>query len=504
MGERKYRTKTSTSQTTAAAGIDPVDDAKGTPVLDDDTGLDPERHIRYVLGQHAAKPTPFQIAGPEPPAQTVPGRVAQVVTDVDSTSASRHVWMVLALLIVTFCLGTTAVALLLRSVGASADTAAHVYASDRSPSHPTPSLPELPNAAQDTRAAHRNVADLRPIVVNINHEDLSSPPQELHASGKRAEVPEYTVIDLGIVAPVSGVGLGRLAINDLGQVGMTGWSTKGERHAWLWFQGRLKDVTTLGGAHTEIRDLNNHGLATGFADTPDGKEEHAVVWSAAGITDLGTLKGGKSYGLSINDGGQVVGTARTAGSAEYRAFIWDSTRGMRDLNEIAGTTSGLLLTAGYGINADGQVVGSARTSQGATHGFLWDKHRVVDLGVFGFDSFASALNNDGQAVGTSFTPQRFLHTFLISGGSQIDLGTSRDANSFGLGINGKGDVVGASGGATIWDHSHGMRDINSLIQPNSGWLLLEATDVNDAGQIVGYGLRRGELHGFLLTPYVKR
>ena len=38
----------------------------------------------------------------------------------------------------------------------------------------------------------------------------------------------------------------------------------------------------------------------------------------------------------------------------------------------------------------------------------------------------------------------------------------------------------------------------------AGWLLTEATDVNDSGQIVGYGLRRGELHGFLLSPNLKQ
>ena len=39
-----------------------------------------------------------------------------------------------------------------------------------------------------------------------------------------------------------------------------------------------------------------------------------------------------------------------------------------------------------------------------------------------------------------------------------------------------------------------------MIPPESGWQLQEATDINDAGQIVGHGLIDGETHGFVLTP----
>lgn len=47
-----------------------------------------------------------------------------------------------------------------------------------------------------------------------------------------------------------------------------------------------------------------------------------------------------------------------------------------------------------------------------------------------------------------------------------------------------------------------MVDLNSLIDPLSGtgWSLLEATDINDAGQIVGTGLYGGLTRAFLLTP----
>jgi len=45
-----------------------------------------------------------------------------------------------------------------------------------------------------------------------------------------------------------------------------------------------------------------------------------------------------------------------------------------------------------------------------------------------------------------------------------------------------------------------MYDLNTLIPANSGWVLIAASHINDAGQIVGVGLLNGNLHGFLLTP----
>jgi probable HAF family extracellular repeat protein len=46
-----------------------------------------------------------------------------------------------------------------------------------------------------------------------------------------------------------------------------------------------------------------------------------------------------------------------------------------------------------------------------------------------------------------------------------------------------------------------MKDLNNLILPTSGWTLNYACDINDLGQIVGYGTNpNGVTHAFLLTP----
>jgi probable HAF family extracellular repeat protein len=44
-----------------------------------------------------------------------------------------------------------------------------------------------------------------------------------------------------------------------------------------------------------------------------------------------------------------------------------------------------------------------------------------------------------------------------------------------------------------------MVDLNNLTDSMAGWELAVATDINESGQIVGYGTFNGEKHGFLLS-----
>jgi probable HAF family extracellular repeat protein len=65
-------------------------------------------------------------------------------------------------------------------------------------------------------------------------------------------------------------------------------------------------------------------------------------------------------------------------------------------------------------------------------------------------------------------------------------------------------VVGFSAVANKSDHaflysSGTMQDLNDLITPNSGWTLLDATAINEAGQITGFGSIGGQTHVFLLN-----
>jgi probable HAF family extracellular repeat protein len=48
-----------------------------------------------------------------------------------------------------------------------------------------------------------------------------------------------------------------------------------------------------------------------------------------------------------------------------------------------------------------------------------------------------------------------------------------------------------------------MKDLNSLIPAHSGWILTQASGINDSGQIVGWGTVNKQTHAFLLSPISK-
>ncbi|MCA9426234.1 MAG: hypothetical protein KC994_14230, partial [Candidatus Omnitrophica bacterium] len=53
--------------------------------------------------------------------------------------------------------------------------------------------------------------------------------------------------------------------------------------------------------------------------------------------------------------------------------------------------------------------------------------------------------------------------------------------------------------AVLWEDGK-LHYLNDLIPRDSSWDLICAEDINDAGQIVGWGLFRGEERGFVMTP----
>jgi hypothetical protein len=52
----------------------------------------------------------------------------------------------------------------------------------------------------------------------------------------------------------------------------------------------------------------------------------------------------------------------------------------------------------------------------------------------------------------------------------------------------------------LWEGGAAI-DLNSRIDPSTpGWLLTEATRINDLGQIIGRGVFDGQFRAFLATP----
>jgi probable HAF family extracellular repeat protein len=300
-------------------------------------------------------------------------------------------------------------------------------------------------------------------------------------------VSEHAIAGEGLAIPQNLGTLGggysqAYGINNLGQV-VGSSMILGDTlfHAFQW-QGPiapplspLKDLKALvEPGYSRAFSINEHGQSTGFSSTLAGTE-HAVVWQTTGaITDLGTLDGtGNSQGLAINLSGQVAGFSTLTGNKATHAVLWSSgANGIakRDLGTLGGSHS-----AAYGVNASGQVVGSAATALDAQqHAFLWQSNVVPpmkDLGTLGSAfSEARAISSAGDVVGTSTATS----------------GTNAPQKAF------------------LWQSGVGIQDLNTLIDPASGWTLLEANAISEDGAyIAGIGSTAdGVLHAVLLKRLI--
>ncbi len=241
------------------------------------------------------------------------------------------------------------------------------------------------------------------------------------------------------------------------------------------------------------------GLASGLSLLAATGPVAAQTYHAA---DLGALlSGAYSYAYGINNAGQVVGYWNT-GTNGVHAFLYsDGT--MTDIGTPGGTN-----TYALGINAAGQVVGFSDTAApslpGSTRAFLYSNGAMTNLGSLGgLNSYAYGLNTNIQIVG-------YIDTLLgaravvYANGNATNLGTLGGADSYAYSINASGSVVGASkisGGnlnAFLWENGV-LTNLNALIPTNSGWALLEARGINDAGNIVGWGRINGEERAFLYS-----
>jgi probable HAF family extracellular repeat protein len=197
------------------------------------------------------------------------------------------------------------------------------------------------------------------------------------------------------------------------------------------------------GFYGEAYRVNNHAEVVGQLSVPP----HAFLWKNGSLFDLGTLGGdGVSGADGINNQGEVVGQA--AGPNILHAFAWTARGGMRDLGTLDGNPAST--SGANAINDLGQIVGASYSHAfGTTHAAYFSRQGVIDLGTLGGLSDAHALNNLGQVVGDSYTSDGD-HAFLtdLQGGPMVDLNTLIPPDSgwsrlfTADGINDAGQIVG--------------------------------------------------------------
>ena len=262
-----------------------------------------------------------------------------------------------------------------------------------------------------------------------------------------------------------------LDINDSFQVVGVSRAEPGIHHAFLWEDGVMTDLGDFGfGGDSQARGINNHGVVVGRARAAD-LEMHTFAYQGDGLIDTGTGGGRFANAMQVLDDGTTVGYSETSESLsksiyapdlEYHAFIFRDGTAV-DLGTLGGTS------IGESINIHGQVTGYyLHAEDNHARGFLYEDGQMIDLGSFNGrrSTHPNAINDDGIIVGGSWDdpnePGAFLH------------------------------IDGA------------FHDLTSLLvnDTDSQWSLEHAKDINNQGQIVGWGYFAGKQRAFLLNPVV--
>jgi probable HAF family extracellular repeat protein len=355
---------------------------------------------------------------------------------------------------------------------------------------------------------------------------------------KRGQHPRYKVTDLGTLGGKVSYAYG---ISNSGAVSGSAAVANGDEHPFLWRDGRMTDLGGLGGPNGSgqnptgslripiVSEVSRPDpLGADFCGWKSFRICQAAIWRDGSMAPMPTLGGNNAIGFSMNERGQMAGLAEKSTpdpkcqppqKLSYGPVIWGPGPGeIRELRLPVGDSVGWA----YGLNDKGEAVGGTgacdNTAAPAANGPLLGKRAVLwenavprDLGNFGGDgdTLAVGINNRTEVVGSSSLPDGTAHGFLWSRDNGLeDIGAiGSDVLGAPSSINNSRQVVGASCDAEfncramLWER-YSMTDLNDLVSEDSPIHMVFATWINDAGEIVGWGVDKhiGEIRAFLASP----
>ena len=274
-------------------------------------------------------------------------------------------------------------------------------------------------------------------------------------------------------------GLISSAINDSGQLAVNRTIS-----GWLYSGGLGGTATLLPGTETSATDINSQGVIGG--DQLSGSIRAPIIYTGGTVYPLNSpFAGITATIMAINSSGQAVGYNKNTPVKNGAlmpegmfATVWTYTISGGSVASQSATDISSYLSAAlsdneasqaYAINGSGQVVGDWSTTYGANQSQM--------TGSF-------LYNTSTHAVAS--LPLNFV--------TQLGLGYLYDGQGENGLINDTGQVVGqitvdGVAHAAVWSAAGGLQDLNTLDADNlpAGFVLNNATAIDDNGDIVGYG-----------------
>ncbi len=229
---------------------------------------------------------------------------------------------------------------------------------------------------------------------------------------------------------------------------------------------------------------------------PGSKFHKAFIQNVSGTAEPLALPEGRILKvLDINNPGAILGILMNSEGMQ-QTFVLHTEGTLEILHPGVQSESNF---KGFRLNDQGIVLGSFDSPAGERGFSVWDGGEFNNLIRFGWYDDIEDMNNQSQVVGSS-------QPIRVSIINSMFYSIRYNARKLPYGYT----IENMIGHPMTWDQkrigilweNHYPFDLNTLISPDAGWRIIEASAINDRGEIVGYGYHRDGNYpkAFLLRP----
>ncbi len=256
---------------------------------------------------------------------------------------------------------------------------------------------------------------------------------------------------------------------------------------------------------TKATSINDDQVVVGFKDAVRGFHQ-PFRWTLENGCDRDFMSRAPSSlgrAMHINNKGQIAVQGRDRGPIGLRC----NPNGTVDA--MGGTIDGYFIkfpALPAVISEKGAIIGAMQTGDNVEHQVIWfeGKYKTIPE-VAQRDGFLIDINSNHDVVGEMTNDKSQTVAFFWNQKEVELLGTFGGRKSGALAVSDLGVVVGYAANQNEQDHGFvwidgDMQDLNLLVELEDGWVIEEANDVNNKGQISAVARKGTKYKGLLLTP----